>query len=367
MWVVVVEPYYDGSHRAWADGYAAHSAHDVTVIAHKGSFWKWRMHGAALTLAHELAALVAERGTTPDAVIVSDMADVASFRGLARTSLRDCPVVAYFHENQLTYPLSPSALPDLSYGMRNWLSMAAADEIWFNSAYHRDEMARALPALLGSMPDHRHTPLIDAVLGRTRVMPVGITLPRVVDGGRSDAGPPIVLWNQRWEYDKDPDRFFAAVDRAADRGISFRLAVAGQNFRSRPAEFEAGGTRHASRLVHHGEADPATYRDLLDRCDVVVSTARHEFFGVAVAEAIASGCSPVLPNALAYPELVGAAFAHVLYDDDEGLDQRLDRTIEQRAHGEVPDPELRESVAARYAWPKVATDYDRRLAALVSC
>jgi glycosyltransferase involved in cell wall biosynthesis len=277
--------------------------------------------------------------------------------------------VVYFHENQLTYPLSPSALPDLSYGMRNWLSMAAADEVWFNSAFHQAELARALPVLLGSMPDHRHTSLVDGVLDRSRVMPVGITVSAGSRTGANDADAesPIVLWNQRWEYDKDPARFFGAIDRASDRGISFRLAVAGQNFRSRPAEFAAARTRHADRLVHFGEADPATYRDLLVASHVVVSTARHEFFGIAVAEAVAAGCSPVLPNALAYPELVGEAFAHLLYDDDDGLDERLDRAIGDRARGSGPDQVLCQSVASRYAWSTVASRYDRRLSELISC
>ena len=35
-----------------------------------------------------------------------------------------------------------------------------------------------------------------------------------------------------------------------------------------------------------------------------MSTARHDFFGVAISEAIASGARPVLPKRLAYPELV---------------------------------------------------------------
>ena len=45
--VLLVEPYYGGSHKAWADGYGAHSAYEVTLVSHPARFWKWRMQGGA--------------------------------------------------------------------------------------------------------------------------------------------------------------------------------------------------------------------------------------------------------------------------------------------------------------------------------
>ena len=36
----------------------------------------------------------------------------------------------------------------------------------------------------------------------------------------------------------------------------------------------------------------------------MLSTARHEFFGIAVAEALRAGCLPWLPARLSYPELL---------------------------------------------------------------
>lgn len=364
VWIVVVEPWFDGSHRAWAEGYAAHSAHDVDLVTHEGRFWRWRMQGSSLTLARDLERLVDERRRRPDVVIVSEMVDIAAFRGLARQALGGAPVVAYFHENQLTYPLDRDARPDLSPALTNWISLAAADEVWCNSEFHRTELARALPPLLGALPDHRHDHLVDEVLSSVRVEPVGLDV-RPLAERPSDGRAPLVLWNHRWEHDKDPARFFAAIDRAADRGMRFRLAVTGQNFRRRPVDFDAAAARHDGRVVQWGELPRAEYEALLDEADVVVSTARHDFFGLAVAEAVAAGAAPVLPRDLAYPELVGANALDVLYADDDALDALLDRFLLDDDHRRRVARECSATVRERLAWPVVAGRYDRRLEEIV--
>ncbi len=51
MNIYLLEPYLMGSHRSWAEGYARWSRHRVEVLGMPGYFWKWRMHGAAVTLA----------------------------------------------------------------------------------------------------------------------------------------------------------------------------------------------------------------------------------------------------------------------------------------------------------------------------
>src|SRR5690606_39414460 len=130
--VLLCEPYCSGSHRAWAEGLARHSRHDVRLVTHRGAFWTWRMQGAALTLAAEVDRVVAGWGR-PDVLLVSDMVHVPALLGLARRSLAGMPVVVYMHENQLTYPVPPRTAPDLTYAMVNWLSMAAADRVVFKT------------------------------------------------------------------------------------------------------------------------------------------------------------------------------------------------------------------------------------------
>lgn len=57
------------------------------------------------------------------------------------------------------------------------------------------------------------------------------------------------------------------------------------------------------RLLHSDHMSTDSYWDIISKADVVVSTAQHEFFGVAMMEASYVGCYPLCPNRLVYPEL----------------------------------------------------------------
>lgn len=363
MRILLVEPYFGGSHASWAAGYAQASAHEVHLLTLPARFWKWRMQGAAFTLAEQAGALVSEHWR-PTVVLASDMLDLPSFLGLARPYLGNPAVVLYMHENQISYPHPPGIEVDHSYGFTNWLSCVAADLVLFNSAYHRDEFFAVLPGLLGSLPDFRHVNAIAGVAEKAEVLPVGIDLERLV--ARPEAqGPPVILWNQRWEYDKDPASFFAAIFRLIDEGLDFRVILAGENFRNVPAEFLEAEERLGERLLHVGYAPAPLYVELLAQSDVVVSTALHEFFGVAVVEAIAAGAFPVLPRRLSYPELLPAAYhSYCLYEGADDLVARLQWSLqelgESRRIARVLAIEMQ-----RYGWATVASAYDKRLARLV--
>ena len=142
--VVVIEPWYGGSHRVWLDGWATHSRHDLTLLTLPDRFWKWRMRAGAVTLAEEYAAWVAEHGP-PDAVVVSGLVDASVFAGIARRSLADTPLALYAHENQVLYPLAPNQRPEADLGLANWRSLLATDAVWWNSGFHRDALLEALP------------------------------------------------------------------------------------------------------------------------------------------------------------------------------------------------------------------------------
>ncbi|HET91163.1 MAG TPA: DUF3524 domain-containing protein [Chloroflexi bacterium] len=358
MRILLIEPYYGGSHQAWADGYAAHSQHEVTLLTLPARFWKWRMQGGPLTLAHQARALPVR----PDFILASDMLNLPAFLGLTRDLLATVPVALYCHENQLTYPPPPAEKRDLTYGMINWLSMLAADRVFFNSRYHLEDWFEALPRLLKHFPDHVHTDHIPDVRAQSEVLPVGCDLRRFDAHPRSEPSPtPLILWNQRWEYDKDPHTFFCALYTLADEGMDFQVALAGSNVRQIPEEFAAARERLGARVVQYGRADRSTYPRLLRRADVVVSTAIHEFFGVAIVEAIYCGCFPVLPHRLSYPEHIPPAYHEdCLYRDDEGLLTRLRWALNHPDQARTLAAQLRPTVA-QFDWTTVGPRYDEAL------
>jgi glycosyltransferase involved in cell wall biosynthesis len=359
MNVLLLEPYCGGSHQAWAEGYARHSSHAVTVLGLPARFWKWRMQGGSVTLAEQARALA----HPPDCILASDMLNLPAFLALTRDSLADVPTAIYFHENQLTYPFPPGEKRDLTYGMINWLSMLAADRVFFNSSYHMEDWFQALPSMLKHFPDQTHLHRIHEVRLKAEVLPVGCELEQLDAVPRADQPeePPLILWNQRWEYDKDPETFFRAVRLLKASGDGFRLALAGRSYRQTAPEFEAANAEFSGRVVHFGYAARDDYHALLRRADIVVSTAIHEFFGVAIVEAIYAGCFPLLPNRLSYPELVPRSHCRVcLYTSFDDLLDRLRWALKNVQEARSLARALRPAMA-RFDWRAIAPHFDMRL------
>jgi glycosyltransferase involved in cell wall biosynthesis len=373
MNVLALETWYGGSHRNFLDGLVAHSAHTFKTVTMTPRFWKWRMQGGAVTMARKAVAVLDE-GFVPDVIFATDMVNLPAFLALTRGRLAEVPVVLYFHENQLTYPLPEDTPRDNTYAYINYLSCLAADHIVFNSQFHYDEFMEALPVLLRLFPDFTHLNTVPEIRGKSSVLHLGMDLQAhdayAAEYSGHDWGPgmqpPIVLWNQRWEYDKNPAAFFRMMNRLDDAGCTFRLILAGEHFQEQPKEFDRAFARYAERILHYGYAeDFKEYSRLLHRADLVVSTAIHEFFGIAVMEAIYCGCHPLLPNRLSYPELIPEALHHpllhapVLYDDEEALFHMLSDILKGKERP-LPPATLR-GILEPLDWRQHIADYDALL------
>lgn len=311
-------------------------------------------------MSEAVAAQVSASGP-PDVLLVSGLVDVSQLLGLSRHWLpAQLPVAVYQHESQLAYA---PAEQDRSAVLANWASWLAADAVFFNSDFHRGSVIEALPGFLAGLPDNTHRGALATVVGRFEVLPVGVDLSWV--GDRSlrlpDGDGPVIVWSHRWENDKDPVAFGRALDRLVSAGLQFRLVLAGDEGPAGGGYRDELAARHRERMVAVGPFDRGDYRRQLQRADIVVSCARHEFFGVALVEAVAAGCHPVVPDALAYPEVLGSG-AHLYPPGRFG--SALEEVVRGWSAVRPPDPRLAARVA-RYDWSCLAGRYDERLAALV--
>lgn len=369
MKICLIEPFHSGSHASWAEEYAASSRHQVELLTLPGRHWKWRMHGGAVTLARQFMEL----DFVPDLLLVSDMLDLTTFLALTRKKTAGLPTALYFHENQLSYPWSPEDADvvqkrDAHYAFINYTSALAADALLFNSAYHRDAFHGQLPDFLNSFPDQKELASLPALRSKSSVLPLGLDLRRLDPfrpaEERSAARPPLILWNHRWEYDKNPEQFFQVLYRLQDEGLDFEVALLGESYRKYPPIFSDARQRLGDRIIQFGYAESfADYARWLWRADILPVTSCHDFFGASVVQAIYCGCTPLLPNRLAYPEHLSAEMRDsFLYDNTEALFAQLRDRLSRSGPA---DEELRSHVAS-YDWSQLAGRYDESLEQLAA-
>jgi glycosyltransferase involved in cell wall biosynthesis len=157
-------------------------------------------------------------------------------------------------------------------------------------------------------------------------------------------GPPVLLWNHRWEFDKGPEVFFDALKVLAGEGLDFRVRVLGENFQAQPTPFLEAREFLGSRLLDFGFAEEREdYVAALRNSDIVVSTSRQEFYGIAVLEGVYCGSRPLLPRRLSYPELFPGEY---LYEGDGDFP----RALAELVRGGVPPvpEELRAAIRRKH-------------------
>jgi len=327
--VLALDAFHGGSHRQFLDGVVQKSRHQWSVIAGKPVHWKWRMRSAPLDLALRSRDFLGTVGY-PDLLFCTDMLDLPLFRGLLRDPrILTTPTVIYFHENQWTYPVSPSAKVDTHYGYTNLLSAIAADQVWFNSQYHLQDFLSASHEFLKRMPDTCRAHDFETLEQKSHVVHPGFSAPQsalfselIKSQNRNKC---LTLgWVSRWEHDKCPDQFASLLNLLTEIGVDFELILLGSRPRAANKELERIRNAHGARILHDGFADDRDhYWTLLGNMDIVISTAAHEFFGIAICEAIWAGAVPVVPNRLSYQELVPAACRYDSLADAAGLIQHF--------------------------------------------
>ncbi len=325
MKILVIEPYFGGSHKHFLQGLQKHLPYDFDLLTLPARKWKWRMRLSAPYFAEQVNDLGAAKQY--DLILCSTFIDVATFRSLVNEQFQRVPLYTYFHENQFAYPMQKEDERDFHFGLTNLTTVLASDKVAFNSRYNRDTFIEGVDKLLKICPDMKLGNLGGHLRDKAVILNPGIDFsdfPEPYASEKTRNSPPVLVWNHRWEHDKDPDYFFQTLYELDKKNIDFRLIVLGQSFQRKPDVFAEAQKRLSHKIDHFGYVESrAEYITLLCKADIVVSTALHEFYGISVIEAVRAGCIPVLPNSLSYPELFPAKY---LYEEGQ-LESKLESEL----------------------------------------
>lgn len=348
-----LEPFYGGSHKYFTDGLIENSSHTFELLTLPDKFWKWRMRGAAIYFAEQIKDL-----TMFDGIIVSNMLSLSDLKAVLGGS--PPPFILYFHENQILYPLSDGEKEDLHYGFTDITSALCADHILFNSGFHRNAFINALKPFISRFPDKNPYWVIEKIESKSKVLYPGCYLETSAQNPKRSKNFPLIIWNHRWEHDKNPEDFFKALFQLKDEGIFFKLVVLGEQYHNSPEIFNEAKLRLKENIIHFGFIETyAEYKEWLLKGDIVISTSLQENFGISVIEAIGSGNFPLLPDRLSYRELILPNYHKLcIYKNQKDLMTKLKKLIRYYNREIVDDLRIQN---LRFSWGKMKIEYDEFL------
>lgn len=358
MRVLYVETFYGGSHKVFADQWISNSRHEFQLISMPPRFWKWRQAGSALFLAENIPS---DASGKFDVVVVSGMTDIAHLKAL-RPDMP--PVLLYLHENQFAYPLKDGESRDFRYGMTDLMNILCAETAVCNSRFNQDMLLRECAQLFSRLPDAVPRRALEKAAEKCQVIYPGIDTDSIdsaaaCTGESAENKIPLIIWNHRHEHDKNPETTFAVLERLQKRGVPFRLAILGERFKESPDAFNKARSLLADRIVFDAYPPRDEYLEWLKRGAIVISTAYQENFGLSVIEAAASGCWPLLPRRLAYPEVLPEwVNSACFWDDESDLETAMERVLRMRPERRVALTGPLSRWLHKYSWRNQARELD---------
>jgi len=299
MKILLLSAYHAQSHKVWCDGLMQNfPEYQWQLMSLPARYFNWHMRGNALIWRTFEKEIIEKKF---DLIIATSMVDLHGLRGFL-PGLADIPSLLYFHENQFSYPQNSSQSQQVELQLVSVYSALSADIVVFNSKFNAQTFREGLEKLLRKLPDFTPKEIIEEISKKTHILPVPLCESEYHACQKKDDQFSIV-WNHRWEYDKWPENFFLTLLKLKQENVEFKVHVLGQQFRQQPPIFAKIKHDLDGVIQTWGRIeDDQKYRQTLSNSKIVVSTALHDFQGLAVQEAVMCGCVPVVPNRLAYPE-----------------------------------------------------------------
>jgi glycosyltransferase involved in cell wall biosynthesis len=329
--ILYIEPFYAGSHKQWIDSYCLYSKYHIEILSLPGRYWKWRMHGAAITLAKKFI----DNNKKYDIIIASDMLNLPLFISLCRKQINNTKIVTYFHENQILYSKAPAGQKellnrDLHYAFINYTSSLVSDINLFNSNYHLNLYLEELEKYLNKKPEYKNRYTLEIIKKKSSVLHIGCDLEKFSPVLNYANKIPILLWNHRWEHDKNPELFFNTLIKLKKNKVKYKLVILGQRFSRIPEIFTEIEEKLKSEIMHIGYCESFDdYKKWMHKADIIPITSYQDFFGISIVESVYCNTRPLLPDRLSYPEiLLKEDNPELFYNDDSELYNKLFELID---------------------------------------
>ncbi len=308
--MILLSGYHTSSHKYWASQ-LLNIFPDMEILSMPARHFAWRFQANSL---HYYQWLQNKQFSGP--VITTSMVNLGMLKGLF-PPLAQQRILLYFHENQFAYP-DRHTQGHTERLLTSIYSALAADSIAFNSAYNRKTFLAGVTNFLKRMPDFNDKNFVDILEKKSRVIPVPVIDRETTVNFSSLKAPLQIVWNHRWEYDKDPQTLFYFLKHLDTSEIRFNIAIVGQTFRQTPPEFEKIKQHFSNVISVWGFIeDRQDYETLLHNSDIVLSTSIHDFQGIAMQEAIAHNCIPIAPHDLGYSEFIPSQYLYPMSDHPE--------------------------------------------------
>jgi len=317
--VWLLSAYRSDSHASWADSIVdTFSEFQWYKLELPGRHFRWRIRGNPLSWLHRLPE------QAPDLILATSMVDLSTLKGL-HPRLAAVPCLYYFHENQFAYPVSKRQFDSVDPEMVQLYGALAADRLLFNSSYNRDSFLHGVAGLLQKLPDEIPDGIVDTLQNKSQLLPVVIT-PVTAGENRNQK---LILWNHRWEYDKQPLVFCDALLQLYKTRQDFELALLGSRPLNKAGALLEIEQQLGDKILVNEKVSRDDYCKYLSRSAIAVSTATHEFQGLSMLEAVSAGAVPLVPDDLCYREQYADEYRYKA-GDSSALAERLSQWLDSR-------------------------------------
>ncbi|XP_021255111.1 glycosyltransferase-like domain-containing protein 1 isoform X9 [Numida meleagris] len=269
MSVLLIEAFYGGSHKQLMDLLQEELKEECVLCTLPAKKWHWKARTAALYFMQTVPAS-------------------ANYRFMPEHKLAHLENIIGVKRNGDAYQCE---------GLPGQQKSRALGGLMKNSNACRESgLCEAQPGLCTTQHEGLHSPLTAA--GRLNKSEASestnpcqeedkqqltFNLCNIWSGMDYQQRPLHVAWPHRWEHDKDPETFFKVLLKLKEQELPFHVSVLGETFTDVPDIFAEAKKALGSSVLHWGYLPSKDdYFQALCMADVVISTAKHEFFGVAM-------------------------------------------------------------------------------------